>query len=183
LPVAEIDYLEPIDGDASGIPELPQMTAEDFGGAAPDVQEHDELYPGWSEETVTTFMQGAGAGIHMVWGVAEKDWLLTKTDIDRIIPPLTRILNRYEPTLRLSPYADPFLLAYGLALYGWRSALERQRALRDREPLEEPDEPETVSHQVHDDHPNGSRPARDPDADRWAPMFPESSRAEKGNTQ
>jgi hypothetical protein len=127
--VEEIDYLEDVRGP--GIADLPEHVDRppetDVGG------EQVPQYPGWDLETVATFLQGTGSGIHMLIGQTERDWLMTKKDLERIAPPLTRIANRWEPALRLSPVADPLLVAHGFALYGWRSALERKRALRDQE--------------------------------------------------
>lgn len=125
----EIDYLEET---GPGIRELPETPPA--GAAAPPAGELvAPEYPGWSEETIETLLQGAGAGIHQLVGQTEQDWLMTKKDLERIGPPLTRIFNRWEPTLKASPYADPFLVGQGLFLYGWRSALEAKRAQRDRE--------------------------------------------------
>jgi hypothetical protein len=122
----EIDYVE---GPGPGIPELPPGAPVDEQFAAE--QQPIDALPGWEQETVEQFLRGAGAGLHMLAGVCERDWLMTQADLERIAPPLTRIANRYEPVLRLSPMADPLLVAHGFALYGWRSALERKRALRD----------------------------------------------------
>jgi hypothetical protein len=133
--IEEIDYLEE---SGPGIPELPEAAAP-----APELPPGGDPatigLPGWEQETIETFLQGTGAGIHMLIGQTEKDWLMTEQDLKRIAPPLTRICNRWEPALRLSPVADPLLVAHGFALYGWRSALERRRALRDGEP--EPEGP------------------------------------------
>lgn len=126
----EIDYVEE---RGPGIPELGAPVA--LGEGAVDEQalaEEIKLLPGWERETVEQFLSGTGHGLHMLIGAGEKDWLLTRTDLDRIAPPLTRILNRYEPAMRASVYADPLLVAHGLGLYGWRSALQRQAALRAR---------------------------------------------------
>lgn len=127
MSTVEIDYLEE---GGPGIPELAE------GPPAPDVpvgEDGPPLLPGWEQETIETFLQGTGAGVHMLIGQTERDWLMTKKDLERIAPPLTRIANRWEPALRLSPIADPLLVAHGFALYGWRSALEAKRAQRDAE--------------------------------------------------
>jgi len=127
--VLELEYTE---GGGPGIVELPADVQ--FGGEpAPDDQQAlPGEYPGWEQETVEQFLMGLGAGVHMMIGAAEKDWLMTQRDLERIAPPMTRIANRWEPALRLSPFADPLLVAHGFALYGWRSALERSRALLDQ---------------------------------------------------
>jgi hypothetical protein len=132
--VEEIDYLEQARG-----PGIPELAAGDRDTPAPPEELEPSLYPGWDLETIETFLSGTGAGIHMLIGQTEQDWLLTEKDLERIAPPLTRIANRWEPALRLSPVADPLLVAHGMALYGWRSALEMKRAKRDAE--EEPEGP------------------------------------------
>lgn len=99
------------------------------------------MYPGWSQEHFETVLSGFGSGMHMLLGQTDQDWLMTKEDLDRIAPPMTRIANRWQPALRASTYADPFLVAYGLTLYTWRSMLERARAMRDAEPAPDPDAP------------------------------------------
>lgn len=127
----EVDYLEE---RGPGVAELP--AAQDgmvlLGGDPAEEEPAPPVYPGWEQETVEQFLMGFGAGTHMLIGAAEKDWLMTRRDLERIAPPLTRIMNRWEPAVRMSPYADPLLVAHGFALYGWRSALERNRALRDQ---------------------------------------------------
>lgn len=124
----EIDYVE---GPGPGIPELPATPLQEPAALSGEAPAQD--LPGWEQDTVEQFLRGTGAGLHMLAGVAERDWTMTQADLERIAPPLTRIMNRYQPTLRLSPVADPLLVAHGFALYGWRSALERKRAMRDLE--------------------------------------------------
>ena len=123
--VEQIDYVE---GAGPGIPELEQPIERALPAEqAPAIE---TLGPGWEEKTVEDFLNGTGHGLHLLLGAGEKDWLMTRTDLDRIAPPLTRILNRYEPAVRASAYADPLLVAGGFGLYGWRSALQRQAAIR-----------------------------------------------------
>lgn len=128
----EIAYVEE---RGPGIPELPDTIA--LGGEPAPELPGVPAYPGWEEKTVEQFLMGFGAGTHMLIGVADHDWQMTEKDLERIAPPLTRILNRWEPAVRVSPYADPLLVAHGFGLYGWRSALERQRALRDAQAEQE----------------------------------------------
>lgn len=124
--VDEIDYLEE---SGPGIPELPDGPLHDEPPAGEVLA---PVYPGWEQESVEAFLKGAGLSVHMVLGQSENDWKMTAADLERIAPPLTRIANRWEPAVRLSPYADPILVAHGFWLWGWRSALERQRAVRDK---------------------------------------------------
>jgi hypothetical protein len=130
--VEEISYLE-LEG-GPGVLELPEGPPPAPEGEAP---EPIAVLPGWEQSQIEAFLKGTGAGIHMLAGKGERDWLMTEEDLERIAPPLTRICNRYEPTLRLSPIADPLLVAHGFALYGWRSALEARRAQRDAEQARE----------------------------------------------
>jgi hypothetical protein len=177
-----IDYLERTGGP--GITELPDRIdpldlpgAEDAGAAGGEGE--PSLFPGWEQGTVEQFLRGGGAGIHMLIGAGEKDWLLTKQDLDRIAPPLTRIANRWEPALRLSPFADPILLSYGVVLYAWRSALERQRALRDRAELEPEDELEEDEREEEDELDVGEGGSSN---GTYRPLFPDSPRARKAST-
>jgi hypothetical protein len=160
----EIDYVEQ---RGPGIPEItapPALPA----GELDQQPEPASIYPGWEPETVEQFLSGTGHGLHLLIGAGEKDWLMTRTDLDRIAPPLTRILNRYEPSLRASVYADPLLVAHGLGLYGWRSALQRQAALRAR--AEQAGDTYVDVSQVLDAEPapNG-RPAAEPGSDEYIP--------------
>jgi hypothetical protein len=125
--IEEVDYVAE---RGPGIPELPpgEPIEEQLV-----VGEEIQAYPGWEQETVEQFLKGAGAGMHLMIGEGEKDWYMTETDLDRIAPPLTRILNRYEPTLRASEYADPLLVAHGLGLYGWRSVIQQRQAARRKQ--------------------------------------------------
>jgi hypothetical protein len=175
MSTVELEYVEE---HGPGIPELPSDVR--FGAqAAPDgVPEPEVLAPAWEQETVEQLLTGIGGGIHMAWGKAQKDWLMTQTDLQRIAAPMTRILNRYEPTAQLSPYADPLLVAHGFALYGWRSALERQRALRIQE--EEPDMQSRAAYARPGEHEDVDQELEDEvlEGEVLAPqaMFPQSVR-------
>lgn len=146
--VVHIDY---VDGGGPGIPKI-----EDADVVVDERQQQQQLEsqqqlinaPGWEEEHIETFLRGAGAGLHLLVGAGETDFYMTRTDLDRIAPPLTRILNRYEPTLRASEYADPILVTHGVVIYTWRSMLQRAQARREAEEAgihfgPEP-EPETI---------------------------------------
>jgi hypothetical protein len=175
----EIDYVEEA---GPGVLDLSEAPTEEHVPAADVVVEPPQL---WEQETIETFLRGLGVGLHMIAGAGEKDWLMTKADLERIAPPLTRISNRYEPVLRLSPYADPLLVAHGFALYGWRSTLERKRALRDAQENAERSagyEPvESSGAEAMSAERNGGGPAEDlddlEDLEDGALTFPESPRA------
>lgn len=92
-----------------------------------------EAYPGLppvTEEQVHSVLFTAGDGVHAVAGVGEYDWVMTQRDLDRIAPPLTRVLNRYDAAKVAAAYSDEFALLMGVGLYGWRSMLERVAVLR-----------------------------------------------------
>jgi hypothetical protein len=106
----------------------------------PDVGEEPDVagfQAGWEEEQVHDWLLNAGGLGHAAFGVAEQDWSMTQADLKRIAPPLTRILNRFEPAAALAAYSDPAAVAMGFGMYGWRSALERTAVLRARARAEE----------------------------------------------
>jgi hypothetical protein len=161
----EIDYLEET---GPGIVELPENAGQPPAALPEEIP--PDMRPKWDADTIDTFLQGTGAGIHMLIGQTEKDWLMTKKDLERIGPPLTRLCNRWEPALALAPVADPLLVAHGFALYGWRSALERKRAIRDAE--EELDTPAAGYQRTPEAKP--AEPEVDlEDLDEHEPYFPE----------
>lgn len=84
----------------------------------------------WEEQQVSDWLKNAGDLAHAGFGIGDYDWVMTQRDLERIAPPLTRILNRYEPTRAVAEYSDPAAVAIGFGLYGWRSALERIHVLR-----------------------------------------------------
>lgn len=86
----------------------------------------------WEVEAVNEHLKMVGSGIHELWGKAEKDWEMSQRDLERIGPPLTRILNRYEPTARMAVVSDPLLLGYGTTLYTYRSVLQARAAMAEQ---------------------------------------------------
>lgn len=88
---------------------------------------------GWEESQVHDWLLNAGDLAHAGFGIGESDWAMTKADLERIAPPMTRILNRFEPSRAIAAYSDPAAVAMGFGMYGWRSALERTAVLRARE--------------------------------------------------
>jgi hypothetical protein len=128
MSVEELQYVEEHGPGIAELPDGAELPPEDLDGA-PELR----LYPGWELGTVEQFLKGTGAGLHFMIGAAENDWRMTEEDLERMAPPLTRIMNRWEPALRLSPVADPMLFAHGAFLYAWRSMLERKRANYDAE--------------------------------------------------
>lgn len=92
-------------------------TAEAFG--LPEV----------AEESVRDVLRNGGDMLHAVVGVGELDWRATQADLDRIAPPATRILNRYDATRAAAAKSDELALIMGLGLYSWRSMLERRAIL------------------------------------------------------
>jgi len=124
----EIDYLE--NGAGPGVTELPSAVEQPADTSRVDVVEPE--FPGWDLEHIESLLKGTGAGVHLLLGQNEREWLMTKADLERMGPPLTRIANRWQPALRLSPLADPLLFSYGAVLYVWRNALAMERRKKDR---------------------------------------------------
>jgi len=165
------------DDEGGGVEELRYTQGPSPGTVDPQPlsEEQQELVDAqiaeeqWEEESVRQHLLMVGEGIHEVWGVAEKDWEMSSRDLNRIAPPLTRILNRYQPTRAVAEYSDPVLLGWGSFMYASRSVLQAKAAkLKKQEeeegvwPLEEEagydvpdgDEPEQ---QIPREHMNGLR--------------------------
>lgn len=85
------------------------------------------------EDKVRSVLFVGGDGLHAIAGVGEYDWVMTQRDLERIAPPLTRILNRYDAAKVAAGYSDELSVVVGFGLYGWRSMLERVAVLRAQE--------------------------------------------------
>jgi hypothetical protein len=121
----------------------PAFDAGAAPGEVPGVEDAGPALPRekWEEEQVDEWLTAFGHGLHELVGVGERDWEMTETDLQRIVPAATRILNRYEPLRKAAEYSDAGMVAYGTGMYGWRSMLERQAVLRARARAEEMGEP------------------------------------------
>jgi hypothetical protein len=92
---------------------------------------------------VRALLTAQGVLVHGALAVdkASTEWKYTEADLGAIAPPLTRILNRYEPTRAAAGAGDELALGVGLLGYAARSISERRRALAElAEPDHEPDE-------------------------------------------
>lgn len=129
----------------------------------------------WEEEAVSEHLKMVGSGIHELWGKAEKDWEMTQRDLERIAPPLTRILNRYEPTARLAVASDPLLLGYGMTMYSYRSILQARAAVAAEREAAEAHESDVGGYEaVPGSSPNGRRPPQGSSVHHL--RFPEAAR-------
>lgn len=88
--------------------------------------------PPVDETSIRDFLRNAGDMAHSLVGVGESDWRATQSDLDRIAPPATRIINRYEPTRAIAQKSDEAAVIIGLGMYSWRSMLERQAVVHAR---------------------------------------------------
>jgi hypothetical protein len=120
----------PFVGDAG--PGFDAAGAGDAPPAGPDVP-LEAFTPDVDEEQIRSALRNLGDGAHAVIGVGELDWCMTQTDLERIAPPLTRIVNRYPALAAAAGHSDELAVAIGTGLYTWRSLLERQAVLRARE--------------------------------------------------
>lgn len=111
--------------DPNRPPENAQQPAGDAGELG------DIALEQWEEEQIREWLRAAGELAHGAFGVGAHDWSMTKRDLERISPPLTRILNRYEPSRAVAAFSDPAAAAYGFGMYGWRSTVERMAILRE----------------------------------------------------
>jgi hypothetical protein len=97
-----------------------------------DELDGEELVEEWQREQVEAWLTNGGDLLHAAVGLGEHEWVMTQTDLRRIAPSATRILNRYQPTRAVAAFSDPMALAMGFGLYGWRSGLERVAELKAR---------------------------------------------------
>ncbi len=84
-----------------------------------------------TEEQVRSLLMVQGAAVHGLAAV-DKDsdeWVWLQAELDAIVPPLTRICNRYEPLRRAAALGDYPAVALGLGAYTRRSVSERAAAL------------------------------------------------------
>lgn len=91
----------------------------------------------WEVEATGQILKGVGLTLHELLGAGETDWKMSEGDLERIAPPLTRILNRYERTRAMADFSDPMLLGYGVFRYAARSTLQMRAAQQLRREEEE----------------------------------------------
>ncbi|HJZ00393.1 MAG TPA: hypothetical protein VJ305_06705 [Streptosporangiaceae bacterium] len=131
-PEAEVVHLDYIEEEPP--PAAPALAAgEDVHLEEPLVLPADQ----WEEEAIGEHLEMVGGIIHELWGKAESDWVMSERDLKRMRGPLTRILNRYEPTARASMVSDPLLLGYGTTMYAYRSILQARAAEAERREAEQ----------------------------------------------
>lgn len=118
--------------DADGRPESPQPD--------PTGEQLVEVPDLWDERRVAQLLQAKGLALHALVAVDKQsgEWVYTQNDLAAIAPPLTAILNRYEPTRAAAHAGDELALIVGLASYTGRSIMERRTAIAamiDTEPV------------------------------------------------
>ena len=94
----------------------------------------------WEEAGIRSKLRVVGMGLHELIGRSEKDWLMTRQDLDNIAPPLTRILNRHEPLRAVAAASDPIDLLIGTGFYTGRSIMQAAAAAADAREAREADE-------------------------------------------
>jgi hypothetical protein len=129
----------------------------------------------WNVSRVKAILTAKGVLLHGALAVDKQstEWVYTQADLQAIAPPLTRILNRYEPTRVAAGAGDEMALGIGLLGYAARSISERRRALAQLDS----DEPEPVPDPISADDVDERRQVDGFDDDgagvpRVAPDFP-----------
>lgn len=95
--------------------------------------------PGWEEDTVRGILVAEGAGVHTVFGVAEDDWLWLEHELDAMVGPLTRILNRYPATRAAAGTGDEVAVVIALGGHISRSYLTRKAELAVAQAQDQPE--------------------------------------------
>lgn len=137
--------------------------AFDPGAPPPDVEAPPEpvddggLLVLWERDRVELLLRGQGEVVHTALAVDKEsqEWRYTDGELDTIAPPLTNILNRYEPTRAAAVLGDEIALIVGLSGYVGRSVAARRAATR----RQEEDEP----HLTGVPAPEGTGPPVEPD--------------------
>jgi hypothetical protein len=90
-----------------------------------------DLLPEWQEGQVRLLLTAKGSALHAVLAVdsESEEWAYTEADLEAIAPPLTNILNRYEPTRAAAGAGDELAVAIGFGGYAARSWRERMAAI------------------------------------------------------
>lgn len=119
-----LEYAEAPGPGIAPVAELEDPAAEPAGaGTAELVQDT------WAEETWRQIIEGVGELAHAAAAIDpdSREWKATEADLDRIVPPLTRISNRHQVIAQFAPAADPLLVAHGLVMYAARNVIDRRR--------------------------------------------------------
>jgi hypothetical protein len=114
--------------DASGRPEHEEPEHDLDGATLHELPPPVDL---WDERRVEQILVAKGEILHQLVAVeqASREWRYTETDLKAIAPPLTAILNRYEPTRAAAHVGDELALVIGFGGYTARSIMERRQAL------------------------------------------------------
>lgn len=126
-----LSYVEP-NAAAGGGGQVPMLPAP--AGGIPDGEGLGEpavIDEQWQEEAVREHLVMGGDMLHAFIGVSETDWKMSERDLERIAPPLARILNRHSELAKLAVFSDPILLGWGTGLYAYRSVLQARAARMD----------------------------------------------------
>lgn len=120
----------------------------------------DGLQLEWDPKVIRDLLQAQGSTVHSLVGKTEEDWIYTKTELDAIAGPLTRILNRYDATRAAAATGDELALLLAFVGYLWRSAQETKAASKQAKEAEqgELDPDQLIQHQPplpDQQHPEG----------------------------
>lgn len=120
-------HADSYDDAPSGLPPAGVAFGGDIGA---------ESWPHVDEDTVRSLLEAQGSAVHALVAVdkSSDEWVWLRAELDAIVPPLTRIINRYEPLARLTgEYGDPIAVAIAIGGYGRRSLEERAIAAANRQ--------------------------------------------------
>jgi hypothetical protein len=86
-----------------------------------------DQFPEVSEETVRALLTAQGALVHGLVAIdkASDEWVWLEAELAAIVPPLTRIVNRYDALRQLAEMGDPLAVLLALGGYGKRSLQTR----------------------------------------------------------
>jgi hypothetical protein len=100
--------------------------------AAPEIEEPELPLEEWDEERIREFFMMGSETLHWMLRVGPEDeetFKATERDLDAMVPPATRIANRYDAIRAAAAAGDEVLLAAALTRYGLRNYARRRRLL------------------------------------------------------
>jgi hypothetical protein len=92
-----------------------------------------------TEAQVRELLIAQGALVHGFLAIEKgsEEWVWLQAELDAIVPPLTRIVNRYDFLRRAAEHADPLPIGMALFSYTQRSLAERGRTQAEHVASEE----------------------------------------------
>lgn len=112
----------------------PDPAPADLGRDTFDTYDEPTVLVAATEDQVRTVLEAMGSiGNLAADPDVPEQWLFLDGELDQLVPPLTRIVNRHQVLARIVAGSDPLLAGFMLAKYLGRNVSDGQQARRNRE--------------------------------------------------